>query len=162
MRTQQQVVERIKSLEDGAVDYFGHQREVLYPYLDFTNAKQFLNSGAEKEQWEIDGIPLSPLNERIKADMQSYISFAWDKALHHRGLSANRSIDKIKAWLWLLEDEELLRQIETEQIHFQQYGAPILAAVCAKYGFASPSGESAANMMAGKRCHPDCAEGCGA
>lgn len=164
MRTRQQVVARIQLLNDGDKnfqDFLAFEREVLYTYLDFESAKQFLKNGAEKEQWEIDGIPLSLAEAAIKADLESYLAFAWDKAVHHRGLSASRSIDKIKAWLWLLEEDELLAKIENREIPFAQYGAPILYAVSTKYGFYYPTWEEAANMIVGRKCRADCAEGCG-
>ncbi len=67
----------------------------------------------------------------IKA-MQDYMSFAWEKANDKRGISANRSIDHFKGWLWLLGDEEGLRYLK---VNYAPYGKPGLAYVCKKYGF---------------------------
>ena len=67
----------------------------------------------------------------IKA-MRDYVSFAWEKANDKRGISANRSIDHFKGWLWLLGDEE---GIEYLKANYAPYGKPGLAYVCKKYGF---------------------------
>jgi len=64
--------------------------------------------------------------------MRDYISFAWEKANDKRGISANRSIDHFKGWLWLLGDEE---GIEYLKANYAPYGKPGLAYTCKKYGF---------------------------
>jgi len=66
--------------------------------------------------------------ERIKG----YMSFAWEKANDKRGISANRSIDHFKGWLWLLGDEE---GTEYLKVNYIPYGKPGLAYICKKYGF---------------------------
>ena len=64
--------------------------------------------------------------------MKKYMSFAWEKANDKRGISANRSIDHFKGWLWLLGDEE---GIEYLKANYAPYGKPGLAYICKKYGF---------------------------
>jgi len=64
--------------------------------------------------------------------MKNYISFAWGKANDKRGISANRSIDHFKGWLWLLGDE---KGIDYLKANYAPYGKPGLAYVCKKYGF---------------------------
>ena len=64
--------------------------------------------------------------------MKNYMSFAWDKANNKRGISANRSIDHFKGWLWLLGDEE---GIEYLKANYASYGKPGLTYICKKYGF---------------------------
>ena len=70
--------------------------------------------------------------ENVIKYMQDYMSFAWEKANDKRGISANRSIDHFKGWLWLLEDEE---SIEYLKVNYAPYGKPGLAYICIKYGF---------------------------
>ena len=64
--------------------------------------------------------------------MKDYISFAWEKANGKRGISANRSIDHFKGWLWLLGDEEGIEYLKT---NYAPYGKPGLAYICKKYEF---------------------------
>ena len=70
--------------------------------------------------------------ENVIKYMQDYMSFAWEKANDKRGISANRSIDHFKGWLWLLEDEE---GIEYLKVSYAPYGKPGLTYICKKYGF---------------------------
>lgn len=88
-----------------------------------------------------------------------YLSFAWDKALDHRGISANRSILHIKNWLWLIGDEEALRFAESRG-NYAQYGAPILKYVGNKYGAKMPDDERAERMARGEFCELGCDNGC--
>lgn len=64
--------------------------------------------------------------------MKDYISFAWEKANDKRGISANRSIEHFKGWLWLLGDEEVVEYLKA---NYTPYGKPGLAYICKKYGF---------------------------
>ena len=81
----------------------------------------------------------------------------------HRGLSAGRSIDHFRAWLWMDGEDELVEQINSEDIPFAQYGAPILKAISEKYGAPTPDDDATLRMMLGSICEPDgCPyEGCG-
>ena len=96
----------------------------------------------------------------IIADMASYMGFAWSKAEDHRGLSSARSISKMQAWLWLLGDDELYAYASGEG-NYPQYGAPILARISAKYGFAVPQSEGLRRMIKGLPCVESCKDGCG-
>jgi len=69
--------------------------------------------------------------ENVIKSMKDYMSFAWEKANDKRGISANRSIDHFKGWLWLLGDEE---GIEYLKANYVPYGKPGLAYICKKYG----------------------------
>jgi len=65
------------------------------------------------------------------------VAFGWGKVRNHRGLSADRTILKMKAWLWLLGDDEL-EAFAADYANYPQYGAPILKAICEKYDFPIP------------------------
>jgi len=140
-------------------DMFGSIAGILVPFLPFDLARPFLEAGSTKEEWERDGVPYPLVREFILEQLKDYMDFAWEKAEDHRGLSALRSHEKMKAWLWLLEDEETLRFAATDK-NYNPYGAPILAAISKKYGFPIPEGKRIANMIAGKPCQPGCLEGC--
>ncbi len=137
-------------------DFFGHTVEVLVPYLPFEQAKPYLIDSATPEEWK--QTPLT--REAALAEMKEYMAFAWDKVEDHRGLSADRSVTKMQAWLWLLGDEETLAYAKDEE-HYAQYGAPILKKICEVYGFPIPEGSHIENMSQGKPCVPECDMGCG-
>lgn len=93
-RTQEEIVRRI---ENSGMDFFGVIAHDLLAYLEFDFAKPYLNEDTTVEQWgEANANVPAPL-EQVK----EYLPFAWRKANDCRGLSASRSIDHIKTWLWL-------------------------------------------------------------
>lgn len=92
--------------------------------------------------------------------MLDYMPFALGKAQDHRGLSASRSIDHFRAWLWMLSDDETLGFCDVEE-NYTNYGAPILREICENYGFDTPAETWFANMASGGPCSPDCRDGCG-
>lgn len=78
--------------------------------------------------------------DTVIAEMRDYMSFAWEKAYDHRGLSASRSLYKMQAWLWLLGDDELLVFAEDAD-NYVPYGTPILRKISEKYDFYIPGEE---------------------
>lgn len=46
--------------------------------------------------------------ETVKAHMHSSLSFAFEKALNQRGISASLMHTVMKMWLWVIQDDELL------------------------------------------------------
>ena len=89
--------------------------------------------------------------------MRTYMAFALGKAEDHRGLSAGRSVDKLRAWAWVLCDDDRFRE---GQQPYRNYGVPILKAMCEHYGFDFPQHGPLQAMAQGLPCRPDCNEGC--
>jgi hypothetical protein len=139
-----------------AEDLLGFTGEVLLAYLPFEHAQPFLIDGAKSEDW-----PTLPYTSAdVIKDMKEYMAFAWDKAQNHRGISAGRSIEKMCAYLWLLDDERTLIFARSDS-NYAQYGVPVLKKICEVYGFPIPDGQDILNMAQGKPCRPDCMAGCG-
>lgn len=157
MRTNEEIVKRAK---EGSEQFFGGASiDALLRFLPFENLKQFIKEDSweeTKKDWKQADLK----KEEILGEMKHYMEFAWGKVENHRGLSANRSVDKMTHWVWLLGDDDLLKEIESEN-NFAQYGAPKLAAVCKKYDFPIPESEAIQNMINGRLCVPDCDGGCG-
>lgn len=138
------------------LDFLGTYAGDLITRLSFAKAKPYLKPEAKEAEWEV-----RPRDrESVIAEMREYMDFAWEKALGHRGISAGRSIDHFKAWLWLLGDDETKAFLDGDE-NYSQYGVPCLKKVCDVYGFKMPDDEAAKNMAEGRPCHPDCEEGCG-
>lgn len=156
MRTPEQIVDRIENHND----MFGFTTAVLLDYLPWEQAKQYLKDEGHAE-WEAKWPETyrEPTPENVLPVMQDYMEFALEKAENHRGISASRSVLKMTAWAWLLEDEELLQKIE--EAPYENYGVPKLKAICWHLGWPFPDDEWAQNMAASRRCCPDCDEGCG-
>jgi len=149
MRGQQEIVDMIEERRERPMDFFP---EVLIGYLTFQNAAPYLKSDVQEHEWTQQTDPI--------AEMKSYMEFAWDKASDHRGLSAGRSVNKMQAWLWLMDDP-LWQEIEDDKIPYKNYGAPILLRICEKHDLPIPEHDAGVLRMAlGKKCRHDCNEGC--
>lgn len=152
--TQDEIVARIRNIEKH--DFFGVQSEDLIRALDVAHAQEFLKK-EYLDAWKASA------DEEILSYAREYLKFAVDKAVEHRGLSAGRSVDHYRAWVWLLEPE---RYEEFEAVPYPNYGAPQLKAAATILGFTDEWDRLAAlnpeivNMAAGKPCEPDCVEGC--
>lgn len=109
-------------------------------------------------------------DDKIRVAAIEYLTFAFDKAKDHRGLSANRSVDRMGEYLWLLG-------LDTTKFHaadYAQYGVPKLAAAAEALGVTFPDDPQLKNMAEGRQClhgtdpadrswdHGICQEGCGA
>ena len=122
MRTQDEIVARIREIKDA--DVFGFGRHALIDLLDYEHAKPFLKDGVTEEEW---GEPPTPI-ESIK----DYLEFAWEKAMNKRGLSAARSLMKLEQWAWASGDETLMGLVNSRS--YADYGKRQLAAVCRHLG----------------------------
>lgn len=113
-----------------ASDWMGTQQSDLINFLNYPDAKQYLKKGITKAKWD----KLKDKNTRraILAQMRKYMSFAWDKANNCRGLSADRSINHYRAWIWMLNDGFLKK---LEMIEYEHYGKEKLIAICKQYGW---------------------------
>jgi len=154
VRTPQDIVEFYRANEQG--DFFGFMLEVFATYLTAEQIREFCREDADLAEWP-EPNPLT--RDAVLNEMREYMSFAWDKAKRHRGISAERSVQRMGAWLWLLGDDEMVAFTKSSE-NYPQYGAPILKAICEKYGFAIPDDEGLMRMTQGLPCREDCDEGC--
>src|SRR3972149_4515298 len=153
MRTEQDVVKRVKNSND----IFGFDKDILLPFLSFDLAKEFLKEEATEEEWV--KVQSASSEEAVLNDVKKYMEFAWEKVSGHRGISADRSVTKMKTWMWLLGNDELECFADVE-INYRYYGAPILAKICKHYGWSIPTDGLTENMIKGKPCCFDCERGC--
>ncbi len=120
MRTQQEILARIEEVKED--DFFGFQRTELIEFLNYENAKPFLKDGVTSEKWEY-------LTD-ARAQMVEYMDFAWEKANDKRGISAGRTMEHYKSWLWLDGDETLWKTLD----NYEYYGKPQLIEICQYLG----------------------------
>ena len=148
----------LRTLYDSSDSFFGFDKEVYATYMDYDQVKDILKKGITKKSWDKDRHPYS--EKRVTADARKYMEFAVGKALDHRGISANRSVEKMKAWMTILGHYD-----EIDWYHYANYGAPILKEICDLMGweevYADEYRSEFLNMARGKPCRPDCNEGCG-
>lgn len=154
MRSQDEIVAFYQGYKGR--DIFGFTLEALADFMDAGHVKRFLKPDADLSAWT----SREPSREAVLEEMRSYMVFAWEKVGGHRGISASRSVQKMKAWLWLLGDDDLVAYAEDDG-NFAQYGAPILARISGKYEFPIPTSPRVKRMTQGQPCRVDCDEGCG-
>lgn len=155
MKTQDDIVTFYQSVRK--YDVLGFVGEVLLPFLSRRQVAQFLKEDADLSLWQESAIEIS--REFVLGEIKDYLPLAWEKVANHRGWSAVRTIAKMRGWLWLLEDEESGRFLDNVS-NFAQYGAPMLAFICRKYGFPIPEGDELQRMIEGKLCVENCEMGC--
>lgn len=107
-RTPKEILARIDEVKD--TDFFGAETGDLLCALPFPDAQQFLNDGVTEKQWA--GSHYSS-REAVIAEATEYLDFAIGKMVDKRGLSANRSIDHYRAWLWLAFDDEQFERFDS-------------------------------------------------
>ena len=152
MRTGAEIVERIQKHSDR----LGFTAEVLAPFLTAEEVLPLCKVDVDLSQWDKQ----PQVRDAILDEMRDYMTFAWRKAIAHRGISAARSVAKFRAWAWLLGEDVLLAFIE-DTSNYPNYGAPVLKRVCEVFGFPLPADEGAMRMARGESCADDCDGGCG-
>jgi hypothetical protein len=124
-----EIHERIAATE--ARDFLGFERGEYIRALPFDEARRYLVPDATPELWSE---PL--LGERALDEARGYMAFAWGKANDCRGISANRSVMHLVAWLWLAGERALSDEIQREfEDRYCYYGKPILRRICERFGW---------------------------
>lgn len=158
-RTQDEILARIHAV--GADDILGWRQEVLIGALDYDHAKLGrLKPGTTAEDWDEARIT------DVEQAARDYLTFAVDKILHHRGISASRSVEKLGEFAWLLGRDDVVEAMAAAD--YPQYGAPKVRAFATGMGWPWPGdgvdprdAAGLARMVQGLPCEPDCAGGCG-
>lgn len=128
MRTQKEILKRIRMIKKS--DWMGTQQSDLIGYLSFENAKPYLRDGVKRSDWsDLSESDDDTMKDMIISEILNYMEFAWDKANDCRGISANRSLDHMKAWLWLLGYDHI------DLDEYTHYGKPQLRAICEHFGW---------------------------
>ncbi len=158
MKNIAQIMDRINGREMKERDVFGFGREALLTFVPWEQgvATGIIKSETAQKDWETATEPLT--EEAVRARILDYLEFAWTKIEGHRGLSAGRSVHKLREWFWILEDEEAVNILEDESL-YPPYGAPAVARVSERIGAPIPSSDKIQRMILGQSCEPEC-EGC--
>lgn len=120
-RTTQEIIARIEAIKEH--DWLGTEQSDLIDFLPYEDAKQYLKPEVTKEQWEARTV--TPPLEQAK----DYLTFAWDKANNCRGLSAGRSLNHLRAWLWLAGHDEIVDGHFNDYTHYGKFQLVIASEV---------------------------------
>jgi hypothetical protein len=151
VRTQDDVVARLRAVRAGGEDFFGFREEVLLDALDFAHAREFLTADVTAQQWTQQTDHETPARR--------YLRFAIGKILDHCSNSASRSVDKLAEFAWLLGRDDVVSAMN--EAGYPMYGAPKVAAFAGGLGW--PFGDAVtdphdaralARMAQGTECDP--------
>jgi hypothetical protein len=138
LRTQEEISQKIEEYAKEP-NLFDFRPEVLVQHLEWDLAKKCLTDEyvAKVEKGEEKYEYITDIKVVVK-DFLDYMVFAWGKAEDERGLSATRSIQKLSAWLWLLNRDDLVSVITDDDL-YNPYGSPALIEVCNQIGVEVPN-----------------------
>jgi hypothetical protein len=126
MRSQEDIVKRFEERKDD--DLLGFEITEYIFAMDLGHAAPYLNDGVI--DWKAE------TKEETLEKAKKYMSFAAGKAEDERGISANRSIQHYIAWLWLLEEDDLLEWVVHEyDTNYHDYGIHILRMIQKHFGW---------------------------
>ena len=122
IRTIEEVRERFKAL-NAKPTFLDFSPNVLAPFLP--------EGWKEGHEDNTKDYPLT--EEFVRGEALKYLDFAFGKALDHRGISAGRSVQKMKEYCWLLGLDEAVAFAEDSE-NYPNYGVPILKHVAKALG----------------------------
>lgn len=128
VRNKQEILHRLKYHESDAID--GRDMARLLAYVTLDEVCEAVPELQEKgaEPWETT--PLT--REAVLKAFERDLAFAFEKALDQRGISADCMFHVVRAYGWLLKDDEIANWPDDK---YAQYGLPLLKRAADKYGF---------------------------
>ena len=136
MKTYEELLNMVKEMresKDGAFD--GRD---IYRLCMFVKDKDLKKFKLKRK----DVLPYKEYTEKnVLAELESDLDFAFNKALHKRGISAACMYCVIKMWNQVLGNE--LRDWSDD--NYAQYGLPLLKATALKYNYCNPIGDDQGN-----------------
>lgn len=124
MRTQKEIINRIK--ERLKEDILGFEWNEYLPALTKESAESLKGDLIKPDADLTDWPNAYDSDEAVYTRMKDCMSFAWDKALNERGISATRSIMHYMAWLWLVGEDDFDDLMD----NYCSYGKPQLKRIC--------------------------------
>lgn len=129
-RSQDEILARAEAADD----CFGWAREVLLTRLDYDHVKPYLNDDVTADDWAACVAKTGTLAEEITG----YYRFALGKIEDERGISAERSVIKLREMAWLAGRDDVAAAMDAAP--YPEYGAPKVAAFAARFGLEPEGG----------------------
>jgi len=132
MKTQNEILIKIRGLIYERNLFTDTQVNDLVCHLEYEHAKEFIKDSCTKESWTADKAIYTKKN--LMKEIECYMNFAWSKANDRRGLSAERSLQHMFAWTFLLDDGFYEKLFISYVEGYEFYGKPQLVLICENYG----------------------------
>lgn len=123
MRTQEEIIERIVAIVADRSDFFGTRQEELIAMVEVERLSDPRLTKVYGEITATEGYA-PRTEEQVREAAADYLEFAVGKAFDHRGLSAARSVDHYREWVWLLCTDSIVEEFEATD--YASYGVPQL------------------------------------
>lgn len=152
-RTQADIADRFREAAQPGEDLLGFRREVLAEAMTRATLIEVVPNVEESPDlasWEPTG---------TEPAARAYLDFAIEKIEGHRGISASRSVDKLREYAWLLGRDDVVAAMDAAG--YAQYGAPKVRAFAHGMGWPWPDTGPLQEMAEGRPCDAECIEGCG-
>lgn len=172
LRTQDEIMKRYLEIhhgdDDGFSDWLGFRRETL---LSAMSLRSLIAVGvttgvaSADEMNNNDDLDSAPDGEHVAHAARDYLTFAVEKILDHRGISATRSVQKLMEYAWLLCRTDVMTAMDA--VDYPQYGAPMVKAFADGMGWSWCTGlddteiHQFTRMSSGLWCTSTCEMGCG-
>lgn len=131
-RASAEIFARAQAADDG----FGWARGLLLAYCDYETVRPLLTDGVTADDWA----KIADNPERVGESARSYHLFALGKIAAKRGISAERSVIKLREYAWLMGRDDVVAAMDAAP--YGHYGAPKVAAFGEGFGYAAETGES--------------------
>lgn len=132
----------MKTIEDIINDYKSKTLDGrdLHRLVDFMTAEECEQMGLKFVEGHVHEKKKELTKENILEQLESDVSFGFEKALNQRGISAGLMFEVVSMWNWVLEDG--LEEYDSDN-GYAQYGLPLFKATAVKYDFENPIGDDA-------------------
>lgn len=114
-----------------ADDMFGWAQGMLLSYCDYDTVLPLLNDGVTAEDWAKNADDPAKIGEAAR----SYYEFALGKIEDERGISAERSVVKLREYAWLMGRDDVVAAMDAAP--YPMYGAPKVAVFGEAFGYAA-------------------------
>lgn len=125
-RTSAEIFARAQAADDA----FGWAQEVLFPYCNYETVLPILVDGVTPEDWAKDAEDPAKVGEAAR----SYYLFTLGKIADERGISAERSVIKLREYAWLMGRDDVVDAMDAAP--YPPYGAPKAAVFGQLMGYA--------------------------
>jgi hypothetical protein len=128
-RTPDEIAARLKTEPDP----MGWVAETLLAYCEFDVVRPYLVDGATESDWAEARDDAAALESAARA----YYEFALGKIADQRGISAERSVIKLREYAWLAGRDDAVTAMDAAD--YPEYGAPKVRVFGEAFGFTTPA-----------------------
>lgn len=140
MKTLDQIAEIYKNKERESNCIDGRDLYRLAKFIPFERLGDFGITPSEEyndaEKWNSE-VLIPYTRENVLKQLESDVSFGFEKALDQRGISSGLMFEVVRMWNWVLEEG----LEDWPEDRYAMYGLPLFKATAVKYGFDNPIGD---------------------